>query len=271
MARKAAQRRHRGYALMLALVLLLLVSMGTLLAVERAQLLGQREKEAQLLWAGDQYRRAIGSYLQYAPVGRNELPRTLEDLLEDRRGAELRRHLRRIYEDPMTGRIDWVVERQGDRIIGVRSSSGAMPLRRVGFSPADANFGSARTYRDWLFAAVVADGANPAAGAAPPAQGQPPTVPAPGSPLPPSSGTPLPQVPPPSGPGAGPDRPSSPEPPSPPPAGDESPEQIAARCEALFGAATMNRACGRLRLGTPELAACRARYLAQLQECQRQR
>ena len=114
----------RGYALLAALVLLAIVSLGATVAVERAQLAAQREREAELLFAGDQYRDALVRY--YAmPAGQlsQQYPQTLQDLLEDRRTQATGRHLRRLYPDPMTGKPDWVLEWVGGRIVGVHSRS----------------------------------------------------------------------------------------------------------------------------------------------------
>ena len=66
-----------------------------------------RQKREQLAWVGAQFRDAIGSYYESGPGGSKSYPRTLEDLLDDRRFAVTRRHLRRIYYDPFSGRRDW--------------------------------------------------------------------------------------------------------------------------------------------------------------------
>ena len=60
--------------------------------------------------------------------GQTQLPRRLEDLLEDRRTGELQRHLKRIWPDPITGRSEWGLVREGDGITGVHSLSKARPL-----------------------------------------------------------------------------------------------------------------------------------------------
>jgi type II secretory pathway pseudopilin PulG len=129
----------------------------------------QREREAELLFVGDQYRRAIGSYFDASP-GAKEYPRSLGDLLEDRRLPVVRRHLRRPFPDPMTGEADWGVVRSGDRIQGVYSRSGARPIKRAGFATADEAFAGAASYRDWRFVATPTGArgrTNTASGAAP--------------------------------------------------------------------------------------------------------
>lgn len=122
----------------------------------------QRERETELLFAGTQIRAAIASYLANSP-GAPEYPPTLEALLEDRRLPVVRRHLRRIYADPMTGRADWELVLAAGRIIGVHSRAQGVPFRRAGFDTELVDFAAAATYRDWRF--VVAGGAPGGQGA----------------------------------------------------------------------------------------------------------
>lgn len=93
----------------------------------------RRAREAELIWRGEQFRVAIEAYAS-VPVGEGEsrLPKRLEDLLEDRRSGEVQRHLRRIWPDPLTGRAEWGLVKQGDGqdegIAGVHSLSTATPV-----------------------------------------------------------------------------------------------------------------------------------------------
>jgi len=119
----------------------------------------KRDREQQLMWTGGQFRRAIASYYTNGPPGVREFPRDLADLLEDRRGPIVRRHLRRLYPDPVTGIFDWQVLRLPDAsIIGVASSSTQAPLKRAGFPDADSTFENASCYCDWRFVYLPALG-----------------------------------------------------------------------------------------------------------------
>ena len=113
----------------------------------------RRDREEELLFAGDQFRAAIGAYWSQAPAGLpHALPRTLDDLLDDKRWPVRRRHLRKVFVDPMTRGTDWgLVEGPGGSIAGVYSRSDRAPLKKAGFAAADAEFEAARTYRDWRF------------------------------------------------------------------------------------------------------------------------
>lgn len=113
----------------------------------------QREREAQLLWVGEQYIRAIEGYYLHAPTGNRHYPHSLEDLVEDNRGPVTRRHLRKLYPDPMTGQLDWKLEQLADGgIVGLRSRSTKQPFRRVGTGPAMIDFAQTDCYCDWVFA-----------------------------------------------------------------------------------------------------------------------
>jgi type II secretory pathway pseudopilin PulG len=109
----------------------------------------QREREAQLIAIGTEFQHALRSYRDASP-GAAVLPTRLEDLVEDRRLPVTRRHLRRIYVDPMTGRAEWGLVREGDRIAGVHSLSNEVAISRPPLLAA----GSGETphaYRDWVF------------------------------------------------------------------------------------------------------------------------
>jgi len=112
----------------------------------------QRDKEAELLFIGHQYRDAIASYYERSPGGDKRYPQKLEDLLEDRRWPVLVRHLRRLYKDPVTGEDFAPVEAPGGAgIMGVASRSETQPLKTGNFRPKDEDFEKAKTYADWKF------------------------------------------------------------------------------------------------------------------------
>lgn len=92
----------------------------------------QRERERELQFRGEEIARAIQSYAKVQGGGSPQYPRSLEDLLVDRRGFQPRHHLRRLYPDPFTGKADWVLlpePGQPERFSGVRSRSERALLR----------------------------------------------------------------------------------------------------------------------------------------------
>jgi hypothetical protein len=101
---------------------------------------------------GQAFRSAIASYYASGPLA-HQLPQALEDLIEDKRVPLPRRHLRRIYLDPMTGHADWQLLRDPDGgIVGVSSSSQQVPIKRDNFAADDAQFKGAECYCEWKFA-----------------------------------------------------------------------------------------------------------------------
>jgi type II secretory pathway pseudopilin PulG len=118
----------------------------------------RREREAQLLFVGDQYRRAIAHY--YADGRR--YPQALTDMLQDNRYPQIHRQLRRLYVDPMTGKADWQLVPAGDGgIMGVASSSQQKPIKVASFPIADAAFEGAECYCAWQFVYAPRRGARP--------------------------------------------------------------------------------------------------------------
>lgn len=138
----------------------------------------QREKEQQLLFVGNEYRRAIESFLKIPlPPGQQaRLPKALDELLLDPRFPHTVRHLRRLYPDPITGNEDWglLKDAQGG-IGGVYSLSEEKPMKTAGFAAANADFANQPSYRGWVFqaaAGAVAGVANSGGGANLPLQEQ---------------------------------------------------------------------------------------------------
>jgi type II secretory pathway pseudopilin PulG len=138
------------------LTILLFVLMTTLAAgsmVKLYQTQTQREKEEQLLFVGDQYRRAISSYYNTMPAGSARTPpASLEVLLNDVRFPTPLQHLRRLYPDPMTGKADWELVMAAGGVVGVRSRSVQEPFKTAGFTPMYQSFEGKTRYADWVFA-----------------------------------------------------------------------------------------------------------------------
>jgi len=141
--------RQRGFTFIGLLIAVVILGV-MLTAVSRVwSTTEQRERETQLIWVGHQYRLAIASYYSKG----NRFPDTLEQLVLDDRSPVPVHHLRRLYVDPMTGKADWtlVLTADGQRIMGVSSSSNAKPIKRAGFDPVDADFEHTECYCSWQF------------------------------------------------------------------------------------------------------------------------
>lgn len=139
-----------GVLFLVAMTGLAVASFVTVTSFER-----QRERETELLFAGHQFREAIRLYYESSPGGGKRYPPNLQALLQDPRTPNIRRHLRRIYPDPITGKPDWgLVEAPGGGVMGVFSLSTQAPIKTSNFEAADEGFTGARAYADWKFAYV---------------------------------------------------------------------------------------------------------------------
>src|SRR5579864_1305398 len=84
----------RGFALLFVLFIVAAVLIGASIVVLRVKTEGRREKEAAMIWRGEQYERAIGLY--YRKFGR--FPTSIDNILQATNGV---RYLREAYKDPM--------------------------------------------------------------------------------------------------------------------------------------------------------------------------
>lgn len=152
-------RRQSGFTYLLVLFMVALIGAGLAIAGESWALTRQRERETELLFAGDAIRHAIASYYNSGSGPLRMYPPSLEDLLKDPRFPGIRRHLRQLYPDPFSGKADWVLIKapQGG-IMGIASASVDAPIKRAGFWGPDHVFEDQATslkeklrYRDWEF------------------------------------------------------------------------------------------------------------------------
>lgn len=142
--------REGGFAYLFVLMLIALLGLGLGVAGTLWRTEAQREREAELLFIGAQYRQAIRHYYQLDP-NQPRLPQRIEDLLEDTRRPEPVRHLRRAWPDPFGGPMRILYAEDGSGIIGVSSNSTLTPFRRSGFAAGDESFENAASYAEWRF------------------------------------------------------------------------------------------------------------------------
>src|ERR1043165_6041367 len=145
-----------GFTYIALLVLLAIIGIGLSATGVVFHHQAQREKEKQLLFVGDEIRRAIGRYYESAPGGDKRFPQALEELLRDDRRLGMHRYLRQAYRDPMTNARDWVLLRAPDGgIMGVHSAMAQKPLRRDGFPAGYEHFKDKDSYEEWIFQYAV--------------------------------------------------------------------------------------------------------------------
>lgn len=178
----AGSRQH-GFTYLGLLILVAILALATSATVTLGSIAQRREAEQRLLEAGDAYRRAIASYLGSGQSGVRSYPNSLADLLKDPRYPNVRRHLRQLYPDPITGQAEWgLILAPGGGIMGVHSLSDATPIKIAGFEVENQAFDGTAHYSQWRFVVLpTAPGApTPTAGARPgsaPAAGLPANLP----------------------------------------------------------------------------------------------
>ncbi len=205
---------QRGATLVIVLVAVMILGLLAGIAGSTWKTVMQREREEELLWRGDQYRRAIESYYTKAHAGtQGTLPPNLESLLKDPRSQQTLRHIRKLYKDPFTGEdfepvrpssvagvggavggtvsasSGLTVTPVAGGISGVKSTSAEKPMKKDNFPKVYDTFKNAKKYSDWEFVYT------PARAATSPRSGtqMPGSVPNPGStptpsPIPPPFG-----------------------------------------------------------------------------------
>lgn len=139
-------------------ILLAIALVGTQLAVAGLvwSFAQDRQKERELLFVGDQFRTAIGRYYLNPQGPQKEYPKRLEDLVRDPRYPGAVRHLRKIYADPITGKVRWgLIKTPDGSILGVYSPSEKAPIKIANFSPMYNSFEKKSRYADWKFVYTV--------------------------------------------------------------------------------------------------------------------
>jgi type II secretory pathway pseudopilin PulG len=142
------RRTSAGFTYLMAIFIVALMGAGYATVGEMWQTVAAREREAELLHVGNQYRRAIERFYLSGP---KRYPRTLEELLKDPRTPTTQRHLRQLYPDPITGKPWALVKAPDGGVMGVYSLSEDVPLKKTNFKLRDRDFGAAKTYADWKF------------------------------------------------------------------------------------------------------------------------
>ena len=151
-------RYQLGFTYLAVLFIVATITAGLAFIGEMWETAAKREKEAELLFIGDQYRRAIGRYYESTPGAVKHYPRTLDELLKDARQPSTQRYLRRRYVDPF-GDTEWGLVRGSDGgVAGVYSLSDERPLKSRNLKLRNAGLEGGQRYADWKFVYAPIDG-----------------------------------------------------------------------------------------------------------------
>jgi hypothetical protein len=174
--RISSLRSSAGFTFIGALVMVVILGIVAARAVVVWKTALQREKETELIFRGMQYMNGLRRWYWpkgiptaqaapgttpapgTAPSYPNGLPagvagpKELKDLLKGS-GASPTPCIRKLFKDPMTGKEFEPIKGLDGRIVGVRSTSAAAPIKQANFpfdlDPSD--FEGKNSYKDWLF------------------------------------------------------------------------------------------------------------------------
>jgi len=167
--------RQAGFTYLGLIIFVTIIGLVGAATLKIGALLQRAAAEEELLDIGAAFSAALDSYAAATPQGASPYPPSLKELLKDPRVPGVRRHLRKIFVDPLTGKAEWGVVYLGDGttgVVAVHSLSTARPLKVANFDSRFAGLDNADTISAWRFKAR-----DPALGQAP---GQP--QPRPGAP-----------------------------------------------------------------------------------------
>lgn len=116
----------------------------------------QREKEKELIFIGEQYINAIASYYNTSNGDAKHYPEKLEYLVKDPRATILKRHIRKLWKDPLTNKSDWGIIKAADNgIAGIYSKAKGKPIKKNGFGSLESLLANKTSYSEWQFIYIV--------------------------------------------------------------------------------------------------------------------
>ncbi len=149
-------RAGHGFAFLSLLITIAIIGVVAAATLQLGSILQRRAAEEELLSIGAEFRHALMSYSDATPIGQSPAPPTLQALLKDQRYPNTRRHLRKLYFDPLTGRQQWgtLMSIDGKGIVGIYSLSTGKPIKIGEFEPQFMGFANKTSYKDWVFEAT---------------------------------------------------------------------------------------------------------------------
>lgn len=146
-------RRQRGFTYLSLVILVAVIGLVAAAALKMGALLQRVHAEQELLNIGAEFSDALQSYANATPPGRPPQPPSLAELLKDPRFPGVRRHLRKLFVDPMTGSAEWGVLYLADKVgvVGVYSLSDAKAIKLSNFPSRFQAFDGKTLVSDWKF------------------------------------------------------------------------------------------------------------------------
>ncbi|WP_082565255.1 type II secretion system protein [Duganella sp. Root1480D1] len=185
--------RQPGFTYVSVVILVAIIGLLGAVSLRLGTTMQRAAAEQALLDIGMEYSNALASYAAATPQGQPNYPKSFAELLKDPRFPQLRRHLRRVYVDPMTGKAEWglVKATENGGILAIYSLSKATPIKIGNFPPRFVAFEGKTSLTDWKFSGegVQVAGAKSADGPQPGQPAKPGSGMQPGSPLTGMTGT----------------------------------------------------------------------------------
>ena len=188
--------RQAGFTYLGLIIFVAIIGLVGAATLKIGSLLQRAAAEEELLEIGAAFSAALDSYAAATPRGASPYPPSLAELLKDPRSPAVRRHLRKVYIDPLTGKAEWGIVYLGGGetgIVAFHSLSNAKPLKIANFDSRFKGLDNREMISEWRFSA----GERSLAPAVPTTQsGGPGVQPAPPSPQPAPTPAPAPAPPP---------------------------------------------------------------------------
>lgn len=148
--------RQGGFTFLALIIFIAIMGIATAASLQVGAVLQRRVAEQELLFIGAEFRSALISYANATPTGQRRVPQSLNDLLKDPRYPNAKRHLRKLYYDPLTGNSEWgiVAAPDGGGVLGVYSLSKDTPIKIGNFDMVFQDFAGKTSYQDWRFMAT---------------------------------------------------------------------------------------------------------------------
>jgi type II secretory pathway pseudopilin PulG len=143
----------RGFTYLSLIIVVAIVGLVAASAIKLGSVLQRSRAEQELLDIGAAFSDALKSYADATPQGMPTQPPSLRELLKDPRFPGVRRHLRKIFVDPMTGKAEWGIVYRGDKtgVLAVYSLSDAKPVKIGNFPARYSGFEGKSRISDWKF------------------------------------------------------------------------------------------------------------------------
>lgn len=184
-------RRQAGFTYLGLIIFVAIIGLVGAATLKIGSLLQRAAAEQELLEIGAAFSAALDSYAAATPRGASPYPPSLAELLKDPRSPAVRRHLRKVYVDPLTGKAEWGIVYLGGGetgVVAIHSLSTAKPLKIANFDSRFKGLDNREMISEWRFSAgerslapavPATQSGGPGAHQAPPVQESAPPIPQP--------------------------------------------------------------------------------------------